>query len=270
MVPRSAKFDVYTDRDFSGDARAATFHGALAQREAELIIPAGAALIESLPDNDPLKARVMVETAREIVRKEKESANALPYIMKVAQGEVAATRADLIESRFMLADAWHYYWFAPLKAYRSYKEILAAHGEDEGVKARCLVEMAACMLELARMPDKEWRADMEDARRACKRVMAEVPAEFERAHAVADLMYCETFLYEVPPRYQESLDAFAGFEERHPGRTRGQLLAEEPDCFVRFREQWFAMRAVMDGFLESHRDRLAPAESTTWRYRPSP
>ncbi len=125
----------------------------------------------------------------------------------------------------MLADAWHYYWFAPLKAYRSYKEILATHGEDEGVKARCLVEMAACMLELARMPDKEWRADMEDARRACKRVMAEVPAEFDRAQAVADLMYCETFLYEVPSRWQESLDAFAGFEERHPGRTREISMA---------------------------------------------
>ena len=173
--------------------------------------------------------------------------------MRVAKQEVAATEKELVEARFMLADSWHYYWFAPLKGYRAYKEILAAHGDDPGVVARCRVEMAACLLEMARMPDAPWKASFEDVRRECQRILEEVPADYDRARATADLIYCETFLYEVPPRYAESLKAFEGFDERHPGRIREISMANNmrAECNAELKnwpaaKQWWERTLAMD------------------------
>ncbi len=253
IVQKNPKRAIVGLRDFAADARVGTLRAAAAQGEADLAIASGAALIESLSDDDPLKAFAMVETAREIVKKEKESKNALPYLMRVAKQEVAATEKELVEARFMLADSWHYYWFAPLKGYRAYKEILAAHGDDPGVVARCRVEMAACLLEMARMPDAAWKASFEDVRRECQRILEEVPADYDRARATADLIYCETYLYEVPPRYAESLKAFEGFDERHPGRIREISMANNmrAECNAELKnwpaaKQWWERTLAMD------------------------
>jgi len=217
---------------------AANFRSALELKDRELIIQAGVSLIERLPDSDKMKGEAMVEVGRAIVQKDLESAPALPYLLKVARCEVASDIDTCIEANFMVADSYHYYWFAPLKAFRAYTEILEQYGDREHVKARCLVEMAACMLELARMPDREWHAEYADVRRYCERVFEEVPAKFERAHATATLMYAESFMYDATDAMrgndhnierrneylQKSLDAFKDFESKFPNRAREQSM----------------------------------------------
>lgn len=250
LVPETMGFSPLSvsKHELLNDADAGSFLAALALKDRELIISSGSRLVKSLDDSRPLKATVMIEVARALVQKEKESAPALPYLLKVSCGKVAAGKEDLIEARFMVADSWHYYWFAPLKAFRAYKEILAAHGKKDQVRTRCLVEMTACLLEIARMPNAEWVCSFEDVRRYAMRVKEEVPAEFVRAHAVAELMYAETYMYEhqVYPKkyplkeaYGHSLALLDGFEERHPGRMREISMVNHMRGFLSFHlDRW--------------------------------
>lgn len=238
LVARKPKYSLGGSSSFSSDARFSTFRESAARRDDLLTAAMGVRLIDELPDTDPAKAKIMVETAAATVRVQKKTGAVMPYLLKVAHGEVVCTEDVLIESRLMLADSWHYYWFAPLKAYRGYKEILSAHGDEHPeIAVRCRVEMAACLLELARMPKAEWRAEYSDVRRECDRILNGVPRSFTRAHAVADLMKCETYVFEarderwegnpekVSELIRQGIDAFEGFEERHVGRLREISMA---------------------------------------------
>lgn len=234
LIPKTTKFAPLTESRavILSSEKSTTFNQAMEQGDRELVIASGTTLVEELPDTDPMKARAMIEVGRALVQKEKESAPALPYLLKIAKGDVQACKEDLIEARLMVADSWHYYWFAPLKGYRAYKEISSAHSDDPGVVARCQIEMVACLLEMARLPKAEWRPEFDDVRRACLKLKEEVPTTYTRAHAVADLIYCETYVYEAidtPPDDLEmlriALTEFEGFETRHPNEIREISMA---------------------------------------------
>ncbi len=177
-------------------------------------------LIDSLPDNDPAKAWAIVRMGRAMVRHEKTAAAVQPLFLNVAHGVVTATDQDRLEARWLAADSIHYYSSDFLSAYQAYQEILQLHGPDDtGVKARVLVEMTGCLLALARAG----RAEYSDVRDLASHLQSTIPSTYKRAHAVADLIACESYLYEG--RHAEALTAFNGFETRHPGRIRETCMA---------------------------------------------
>lgn len=221
LIPETTKYtpQILSREQLEFTTEALSLQSAVEAGDFDLIIGSGTALIESLPDSNPLKSLALVEVSRSLVQREKESAPALPYLLKVARGEVASTEEDLIEARFMVADSWHYYWFAPLKGFRAYKEILQEHGNKEDVAARCKVEMLACLLEMARMPNAEWKSSFADVRRMSEIIKETVPAEFDRVHAVARLIEAETYIYQ-----HESDPQYFPIEEMYP--VAEQLLLE--------------------------------------------
>lgn len=196
------------------------FSTACAERNVSAIITSAEAALKNISDQDPAKGHLYLESERARVARDKATMPSLPNLLKVARGEVASSEEDRIEARFLVADSYHYYYPNPLRAFFVYKEILETHGDKEAVKARALVEIAACQLELARSE----LATYEECRRTCKQILSEVPASFRRAHAVADLIYCETFMYEGDKA--QSLVEFDGFELRHPGRAREIAMAD--------------------------------------------
>jgi hypothetical protein len=194
--------------------------------EMNTIIQEGSILINTLNESDPLKGWVMVEVAGALVARDKKVDMALPYLNKVARNETAAGKNDVVRSRFMVADCKHYYDFEPLETYKKYKYIFETHGDNSGVRARAMVEIAACSLELARSQ----KAYYDEVRRNCCKIFETVPATYKRAHAVADLIYCETYMYEVD--YEKGIQAFQGFESRHPGRIREIAMANQLQGFL--------------------------------------
>lgn len=210
------------------------FNEGKAAFDQKLIISSGVDLIAGLEDSNPAKGSLMVDVGRALVQTEKKSAPALPYLQKVAECKMAACEEDLIEARFLVADSWHYYWFAPLKGLRAYKEILKEHGEKPEVYARCQIEIAACLLELARMPERDYKASFEDVRRQCEIISSTVKPEFVRVHAVSDLIYAETFIYQFmtyPNQnnkavlYSKALDLLDNLESKYPSRVREISMA---------------------------------------------
>lgn len=219
LLPNSK--DILQDSEFNHETRqeAIVFSSLLSQKNDDIIISEGTSLINSLDDQDAMKGWIMIEVSKASVRKNKNSNTSVPYLIKISKGIVAANKEDRKEARMLAADSWHYYDFNPIKAYQAYKEILKEYENDEEVRSRALVEVAACTLELARSQ----KACFDEVRRACKIIMNTVPPEYKRAHAVADLMYCESFLYEG--NKEKALELFLGFEERHPERPRETLMA---------------------------------------------
>lgn len=195
-------------------AEASKLKDALSRKDWNGIRAESESLANSLPDTDALKAWAMNHAAAAAVRDERATMPSLPGMLQVARGEVAARSQEQIEARFMAADSWHYYFPNPLRAYRAYKEILQEHADNPAVVARAKVEIAACLLELAQRE----KATFEEARAACRDILDTVSPEFIRAHAVADLMFCESFIFEGDS--QRGLDELTSFEERHPGQVR--------------------------------------------------
>jgi hypothetical protein len=174
----------------------------------------GLELRARLQDSDPAKGWLLKESAREIVKSGGKAAPVIGDLLAVAKGDVAASPEDRLEAQFMAADAIHYYYFKPLRAYRAYQEILESYPGDEAVKARCTVEIAACLLELARSEAGYYQ----EVRRYCVQLRHAVSPEFVKAHAVADLIYSEALMYEGLK--QQALEELEGFADRHPGCTR--------------------------------------------------
>lgn len=175
--------------DFSGRQELAALLSAAGEdRDDARVIAEGTVLISTLADSDPAKGRAMNEVAHSMVRLEKKALPALPYMLKVARGEVAATEADRREACWMAADSWHYYVPDRLKAYQAYCEILDKWGEEPGIRVRAKVEIAASLLEFAR----SGKGYYNEVRRACRQITELEPPEYRRAHAVADLMFCES------------------------------------------------------------------------------
>jgi tetratricopeptide (TPR) repeat protein len=194
--------------------------------EMNTIIQEGSIMINTLNESDPLRGWVMVEVAGALVARDKKVDMALPYLNKVARNETAAGKNDVIRSRFMVADCKHYYVFEPLETYKMYKYILENHGDNTGIRARAMVEIAACSLELARSQ----KAYYDEVRRNCRKIIETLPVSYKRAHAVADLIYCETYMYEG--KREEGIQAFQGFENRHPGRIREIAMANQLQGFL--------------------------------------
>src|SRR5690606_15241575 len=89
-----------------------------------------------------------------------------------------------------------------------------------------------------------------EVRRVSEQIRETVPKDFERAQAVADLLWCESFMYEadmqthnLPEKpasltpeqralYEQALREFAGFEERHPNRPREISMANHMQGFL--------------------------------------
>lgn len=164
---------------------------ALRSNDDAAIHEAATLLRESIPDDDPAKGWVLKETGKRLVEAGGKAAPALPDFLKVAKGEVAATLEDRREAQLLAADSVHYFYFKPIRGHHAYQEIIDQWGSDPAVKARCMVEIAACLLELARSE----AATFDEVRRYCVKVRREVAPEFARAHAVADLIYCESLMY---------------------------------------------------------------------------
>lgn len=182
-------------------------------------IQGGRDALENLDPNDPARGWLSLNVAHAIVKTERTAAPAMEFILPVARGEIAATDEDRLRAQLMAADAWHYYDFNVLRAYQAYNEILDAHGDDPAIRARTMVEINACLLELARSEG----AYFNEVRRYAKKLMAEVPREYTRAHAVADLLYCESLMYEGLMAEAQAL--LEGFAFRHPARTREIAMA---------------------------------------------
>jgi len=179
-------------------------------------------LIDELPDKDPLKGWAMVRLGRAMVQNSKRAENAQALFLRVARGEVAATAEDQMQARWLAADSWHYFLGDRTTAYRAYNEILAEYGrQDDGVRARAMVEVAACLLELAQAQKSYYN----EVRRASRQILETVPRQYERAHAVADLLYCESWLFNGDK--ERALEDFQGFETRHPNRPREIAMANQ-------------------------------------------
>lgn len=139
---------------------------------------------------------------------------ALPSFLRVARCEVPAPAEDQLSARWLAADTYHEVLSDRMSAYRSYKEILQAHGSDPAVRARAQVEIAACLMELARSKGAYYN----EVRRACEQLKEQVPASFVRAHAVADLMIAESYYFERD--YDKAVSAANGFDSKYPRRKR--------------------------------------------------
>lgn len=213
-----------TTDEMSPDMR--EFERALSSSDPELTILTGQILIAQLGDTDAAKGRAMVKVGRAMVGQEKKAARALPYFLKVARGEVAASEEAVLESRWLAADSWHYYYFDPLKAFAAYKEILSEHGVDPKVEARARVEMVACLLELAQME----KATFPEVRKAARDLHHNVPPGFKRAHAVADLMAGESYAIEGNPN--KALEILENFADLHPGQKREIMMATNWAAFI--------------------------------------
>lgn len=181
--------------------------------------------------NDPLKGWATLIIAKAIVLRDKSAVKAIPLFEQIAHGKLPSTENTALEARWCLADSWHYYDKQdPLKAYIAYNEILEKYGnENEPAKARAMIEISACLLELA----QRQKSYFNEVRRSVKLFQQAIPESYDRAHAVADLIYCESYLFEGDK--PQSLKEFEGFEHRHPNRPRevamsfhmrGWLLAE--------------------------------------------
>ncbi len=213
--------------------------------------------LNRLEDRDPLKGWLMVQLSRGLVLRDFSAEEAFPMLLEVARGEVAATAEDQLEARWLAADSFHYFETNSLKAYEAYNEILREHGSDEGVRARAMTEIAACLLELAQSEKSYYN----EVRRAARQLMESVSPEYERAHAVADLLYCESWLYEED--LEQALSEFAGFETRHPNRLREIAMANQMRGWMlaeleRWEEAvpWFERNLEID---------LPPEESFYWK-----
>lgn len=200
---------------------AKSFISGIENKDKNLTIKEGSKLISQLNNDDLLKGYVINEMVKAMVAKDKKdgATSALPLVLKVAKGEISSSKKDLIKSRLIAADIIHYYNFKPVEAYKAYNEILEEHGSDPSIKAKTLVEIAACQLELARSK----KSDFEEVRRACKKIIEFVPTEYKRARAVAELMYAETYMY--AGEMDKALEAFKDFEVRHPDRIREISMA---------------------------------------------
>ncbi|MBX3729650.1 MAG: SPOR domain-containing protein, partial [Candidatus Sumerlaeia bacterium] len=180
---------------------------------------AAESLATVLDDADPLKGWMLVRANRAKVQRDLRAAPSIEAFHAVARGDVAAPPEFRLEACWLAADSWHYYYFKPLQAYRAYKEILEHYGDDPGVAARARVEIAACLLELARSEASYFN----EVRRACEQIFAHVPREYTRAHAVADLMYGESWYHEG--KKEQAIEHLREFVTRHPGRLREQSMA---------------------------------------------
>lgn len=180
---------------------------------------AAESLATVLDDADPLKGWMLVRANRAKVQRDLRAAPSIEAFHAVARGDVAAPPEFRLEACWLAADSWHYYYFKPLQAYRAYKEILEHYGDDPGVAARARVEIAACLLELARSEASYFN----EVRRACEQIFVHVPREYTRAHAVADLMYGESWYHEG--KKELAIEHLRDFVKRHPGRLREQSFA---------------------------------------------
>lgn len=225
----------------------------------EAAIEAAEALVESLGNDDPVKGWAAVRLGHAVVRKEKKAKPVVPLFLDVACGRIAAPAAQQMEARWMAADSIHYYLVDPLTAYRAYSEILAEHGEeDPGIVARAMVEKAACLLELA----QRQQAYYNEVRRAALQCLRDIPAEFKRARAVADLLHCEAHLYEG--EHEQALAAFRDFDQRNPECPRERAMACEMRGWLHLQASRFEdAKAEYSKNLEV--DLSAPAESFYWQ-----
>jgi tetratricopeptide (TPR) repeat protein len=222
-------------------------------------IAAARRLVAALPADDPLRGRLAVRTARAMIQNTRRTQEAMPLLLAVARGEVAATDEDRREARWLAADALHYFDFKPLEAYAAYDEILDREGRtDPAVRARALVEVAACLLELAQMQ----QAYYNEVRRVCDQVRETVPPQYTRAHAVADLLHGESYLHEGDK--EAALAALRGFAERHPGRARETAMANHVQGWLLAETgRWQEAVVFFERNLELPLD--DPSESFYWR-----
>jgi hypothetical protein len=185
------------------------------------VINEGIILLGTLNNNDPARGFVLKETARSLVRRDKKALPSIPLLLKVTSGEVASEETDRLESAWMVADCWHYFVPDRIKAYRAYNEILSNYSDIPAVRVRAKVEIVACLLELAQSESAYYN----EVRRAALDLLETEPKSFRRAHAVVDLMFAESYMFEG--RKEDALASIDGFEERWPGRTREIAFAKE-------------------------------------------
>ncbi|MBX3728269.1 MAG: hypothetical protein KF858_03720 [Candidatus Sumerlaeia bacterium] len=133
---------------------------------------------------------------------------------RIARGEVATSREDAIEASFTIGLIYQEYLANRLRAFDCYTQILEAYGDDMDVRARAMVLRAASLLELARSESAYYN----EVRRACAQILHTIPKEYERAHAVADLIYWESHRFEG--NWELAAEHLLTFRDRYPNRIR--------------------------------------------------
>jgi tetratricopeptide (TPR) repeat protein len=220
LVPSSTTYpSTFQVVDLSVQPALAAFNTALIAGDDTQVIAEGRAVLETLDKSDAARGRVELELGKAVVREGGKAAPAMDHFLAVARGEVAANADDQMRARLCAADSWHYYYFKPVKARQAYAEIIAAHGSDVSIKSRCMVETLACLLESARSE----AATFDEVRRYTAQIHLDVPAEYEKTHAVADLIAGESLFYEG--KYDEAITALEGVRADYPNRIRERSMA---------------------------------------------
>jgi tetratricopeptide (TPR) repeat protein len=205
--------------DLSSRTELASLNTALTAGDDAQVIAEGRTALETLDKSDAVRGRVELEVGKAVVRDGGKAAPAMDHFLAVARGEVAANADDQMRARLCAADSWHYYYFNPVRARKAYAEILAAHGSDIKIKSRCMVETLACLLESARSE----AATYDEVRRYTAQIHLDVPSEYEKTHAVADLIAGESLFYEG--KYDEAVTVLEGVRADYPNRIRERSMA---------------------------------------------
>jgi len=162
-------------------------------------------LLAVLDDSNPAKGVVMSELAKSMIIAR------IPHEQRMPGKVMAADDLEAVDGLFndllwgavvlpeevYLDAAWNYATFVHevrqdrFGAYRLYTSILR-YGQDDGCRARALVMLAACTMELA----NSQAAYFNETRRLCETVLQTVPMEYGRARSVAMLMDAESYYFE--------------------------------------------------------------------------
>jgi hypothetical protein len=175
--------------------------------------------LESVASGDPIVSTLRAEQSRTMLNSlwEREvgrtnvalTLERFPQLAEIVNmatdpryAESPAFEEDLIELRFMAADIVHECEGNFLRAYQMYSEILADHGDDPGVEARCRVEIAACLLELARSE----AAFFNEVTRYCRQSLELIDGEYAHARGTLALLDAETHYFQED--YPSAIAAF--------------------------------------------------------------
>lgn len=210
----------------------------------ELILPEGDALVErlrelekgsdqlsyrralmeavhSLPDTDVRKGFAM--TRRGVLELlERNFEEALLWLKKVSNGEVAAIRLDRIKA--MRRVAWILHQQGRRQdAYQAYRE-MQSFSASLYSQTQAAVECAGLLMELARSK----KGTLEECRRECLKVL-EISKEFQddpdfrQLRATVELMFLETFVHEE--KHENAARLADSFIIKYPDRPRELSMA---------------------------------------------
>lgn len=180
----------------------------------------------------------------------------MSHLRPVADGQLPASKIDACRARLGIANAEHYARFRLLTSYQAYGEALELAEPGSAEEAECLLQRAAVLKELS---DAK-KCTKDSARRACLIVLEKVSTTNERAHAVATLMFAETFVDQGA--FDLALPHLFSIAQKWPNRRR-EIAAAQVYAGIacaklrRYQEAKDLLQKVMDM-------NLTPADCFMW------